>query len=79
MAGLEVLRSLKAHSLGPWIPVVALAYARDAADLQSAYALGANSCVVKPAEFDQYVEMVARLDHYWGVLNLTPVPASADA
>jgi CheY-like chemotaxis protein len=67
--GLEVLRQLKAHALFCRIPVVVLTTSREDADVQTAYGLGVNSYIVKPVEFEKFIEVAAQIDLYWCVLN----------
>jgi CheY-like chemotaxis protein len=73
VSGLEVLRRLRQHERLGRIPVVVLTTSREDADVAAAYALGANSYIVKPVEFDKFVEVAAQIDLYWCVLNQRPV------
>lgn len=72
--GLEVLRRLKAHSLLAPVPVVVLTTSTEDADVQTAYRLGANSYIVKPVDFDKFIEVVVQIDLYWLVINHPPQP-----
>ncbi len=67
--GLEVLRRLKSHPDLRSIPVVVLTTSAESADMRSAYAIGANSYIVKPVDFDKFVEVAAQIDLYWTVIN----------
>lgn len=67
--GLEVLRQLKAHPEFRRIPVVVLTTSAESADVRAAYALGVNSYIVKPVDFEKFVEVAAHIDLYWTVLN----------
>jgi CheY-like chemotaxis protein len=69
VSGLEVLRQLKAHPDFCRIPVVVLTTSREDADVVAAYALGVNSYIVKPVEFEKFIEVAAQIDLYWCVLN----------
>lgn len=69
--GLEVLRQLKAHSVFRTIPVVILTSSAEDHDIQNAYQLGANSYIVKPVDFDKFMEVAAHVELYWMVLNMT--------
>jgi len=69
VSGLDVLRQLKAHADFQRIPVVVLTTSGEDADVAAAYALGANSYIVKPVEFDKFSEVAAQIDLYWCVLN----------
>jgi two-component system response regulator len=46
-------------------------------DIAAGYALGANSYIVKPVDFDQFVETARMLGLYWLWLNQTPVSPTA--
>ncbi|MEK8045139.1 MAG: two-component system response regulator [Burkholderiales bacterium PBB6] len=70
--GLDVLRKLKAHPTFSRIPVVVLTTSREDADVQTAYGLGVNSYIVKPVEFEKFIEVAAQIDLYWCVLNQNP-------
>ncbi len=67
--GLEVLRQLKAHPMFCRIPVVVLTTSREDDDVQTAYGLGVNSYIVKPVEFEKFIDVAAQIDLYWCVLN----------
>lgn len=67
--GLEVLRRLKAHADFRRIPVVVLTTSGESADVRTAYELGVNSYIVKPVDFDKFVEVAAQIDLYWTVIN----------
>lgn len=67
--GLDVLKVLKSHSVFKTIPVVVLTSSSEVNDVQSAYKLGANSYIVKPVEFDKFVDVAAQIQLYWNVLN----------
>jgi len=73
VGGLEVLRRLKAHDHLKTIPVVVLTSSREEPDIAAAYALGANSYIVKPVDFDRFTEAVRELGLYWLLLNQRPI------
>ena len=70
--GKEVLRQIKADDRLKAIPVVILTSSREDRDIIECYKLGANSFVVKPVEFDNFAETVARLGYYWSLINTPP-------
>lgn len=70
--GLEVLRKIKADERTRTIPVVVLTSSREDSDLAECYALGVNSYIVKPVEFENFVKAVSDLGFYWLLLNQTP-------
>jgi CheY-like chemotaxis protein len=67
--GLEVLRQLKQHPTLRVIPVVVLTTSDDGADVQAAYGLGVNSYIVKPVEFEKFMDVSEKIDLYWTVVN----------
>jgi two-component system response regulator len=67
--GLEVLQEIKANPLTRRIPVVMVTSSREDPDIQKAYELGANSYVVKPVEFDAFVDAMSHLGFYWLLVN----------
>lgn len=73
--GLEVLRQFKAHSTLRAIPVVVLTTSNEDLDIHKAYQLGANSYIVKPMDFDKFIEVAAQVELYWCVLNKSLPPS----
>lgn len=69
--GLEVLAKLKSDARTKHIPVVVLTSSAEDRDLKKCYELGVNSYIVKPVDFDQFVEAVCELGFYWLLLNKT--------
>lgn len=72
LSGLEVLERIKSHPSFASIPVVVLTTSRDDGDVKRAYQLGANSYIVKPVDFDKFLEVAAQIELYWTVLNEPP-------
>jgi len=70
--GLEVLRKLKSHPQFHVIPVVILSTSTEDNDIQLAYKEGANSYIVKPVDFDQFMQIVEYIQIYWCSLNIAP-------
>ena len=70
--GLQVLEQIKGDEGLKAIPVVMLTTSEDEREVQEAYALGANSYVVKPVTFRDFVERVRRLEMYWVLVNRPP-------
>ena len=71
--GLEVLRQIKSDERTKSIPVVLLTSSREERDIMQGYELGTNSYIVKPVDFEQFVESIRQLGVYWLVLNEPPV------
>ncbi len=72
--GLEVLRQVKADPRTRTIPVVVLTSSREERDIVESYQLGVNSYIVKPVDFEQFIEAVRQLGLYWMLLNQPPKP-----
>lgn len=70
--GLEVLRRLKRHSEFRRIPVVVLTTSAESQDVREAYSIGVNSYIVKPVDFDKFVEVAAQIEVYWTMVNEPP-------
>ena len=70
--GLEVLRQIKADEGTRSIPVVIVTSSREDPDIKAAYALGANSYVVKPVSSDAFIEGMKNLGLYWMLVNQAP-------
>ena len=70
--GLEVLRAIKEDSTLKAIPVVMLTSSREEQDLVRSYRLGVNAYVVKPVDFQAFVEAVRQLGVFWTVHNQPP-------
>ncbi len=67
--GLEVLSAIKGDERTKSIPVVMVTSSREDPDLRRAYALGVNSYVVKPVEFEAFSEAMSHLGLYWLLVN----------
>ena len=72
LSGLEVLERLRGDDLHARVPVVVLTSSIEERDLDKAYALGANSYVQKPVDFEQFTKSVATIGMYWLLVNQGP-------
>ena len=62
--GFEVLAWVRQHSEFNSLAIVVLTSSQESTDINRAYALGANSYLVKPANFLSLVDMINRLKEY---------------
>ena len=70
--GLEVLRRIRGDPRTALQPVVILTSSSEEQDMIQGYALGANSYVRKPVDFDHFMEAARQLGLYWLLLNQAP-------
>lgn len=74
--GLDVLRRVRSDPQTQLLPVVILTSSREERDVVESYKLGVNSYIVKPVEFEKFVEAVAEVGLYWLLLNHSPQVSS---
>jgi CheY-like chemotaxis protein len=72
VSGLEVLKIIKQSKKIQHVPVVMLTSSSNEVDLQTAYELGANSYLIKPVDFEQFLLLTTTLCEYWINLNTKP-------
>ena len=70
--GFEVLRRIKSDERTRRLPTVILTSSEDQEACVESMGYGANSCVRKPLDVEQFREVVRHLGMYWIVLNETP-------
>jgi two-component system, response regulator len=67
--GLEVLSAIKGDDRTRGIPVVIVTSSSEDPDVKTAYQLGANSYVLKPVQFDSFMEAMVKVGIYWLMVN----------
>jgi CheY-like chemotaxis protein len=67
--GREVLQAIRADERTRSLPVVVLTTSTEPFDVEASYALGVNSYIRKPVDFEQFVWAVKQVGLYWLVLN----------
>ena len=73
VGGLEVLKQMKSNEHTRKIPVIVVTSSKEDPDIAAAYNLGANSYVVKPIDFDSFVEKINQIGVYWLAVNEKPI------
>ena len=76
LTGLEVLKAVRAAPALKRLVVVMLTSSKEERDLVEAYDSGVNSYVVKPVNFEQLMDSLARLTQYWLSINQLPADPS---
>lgn len=66
--GMEILRRARSQDHLQGVPVLMLTATADRADLEEAYALGADSYLVKPVGFDALGDVLRHLPLRWALL-----------
>ncbi len=72
--GREVLAELKSDPNLSTIPVVVLTTSKADQDIMRAYQLQANCYIAKPVDFEQFVNVVRSIEHFW--LEVVTLPKS---
>lgn len=70
--GLEVLRQMRGDDILKSVPVVMITSSREEQDLVKSYQLGVNAYVVKPVDFQKFVESVKQIGFFWAIINEPP-------
>jgi DNA-binding response OmpR family regulator len=70
--GLEVLKAVRSNENTKTIPIVMLTSSKEERDVVDGYKLGVNSFIVKPVDFNSFMEAVREIGFYWVILNEQP-------
>jgi CheY-like chemotaxis protein len=71
--GIEVLKAIKEDERTKMIPVVVLTSSKDDKDILTCYQYGVNSYIVKPVDFDKFLDAAKELGLYWLLINQIPI------
>jgi CheY-like chemotaxis protein len=69
--GIQVLKIIKNNEDLRTIPVVMLTSSAMESDLMESYNLGVNAYVVKPVDFQVFIDTVKKIGFFWALLNKT--------
>jgi len=72
MDGIEVLQSIRGNEKLKTLPIVMLTSSREEPDLKKSYELGVNAYVVKPVNFDNFINAIKQIGVFWALLNELP-------
>jgi CheY-like chemotaxis protein len=70
--GLEVLSAMRADPQFKSVPVVMITSSREEQDMIRSYELGVNAYVVKPVDFQKFVESIKQVGFFWAIINEPP-------
>jgi len=73
ISGLSVLKAIREDERTKHLPVIILTSSSEEKDRLGAYDQFANSYIVKPLDFDRFVESTLQISLYWAGLNV-PAP-----
>ena len=71
--GIQVLEKIKLNDVTKKIPVIVLTSSKEDPHMSKCLSLGANSYIVKPVEFESFINAVIEVGVYWMLLNHPPV------
>lgn len=69
--GIDVLKKVKSDEKLRRIPIIMLTVSKRDEDVVRSYDLGVNSYIVKPVEFDKFVETIKNIELYWILTNVS--------
>ena len=72
LGGMDILAQLKQSSATAHLPIIILTTSNRQEDIQTAYALGANTYIVKPIHFTEYVGVIRELFAFWSIIARLP-------
>ncbi len=71
--GIQVLEAIRRDPRTKNIVVVVMTSSAEDRDLQACYNLGVNSYIIKPFDFQQFIEIAQQVGCYWMMLNQPPL------
>ena len=73
ISGVRVLQTLRNHPHTQRLVVVVMTASQEDSDLNTCYDLGVNSYVVKPLDFQQFLDITRDVGLYWMLLSKPPL------
>ena len=70
--GREALQEIKADANLRHIPIIVLTTSQEEEDVLRSYSLGVSSFITKPVTFEQLVEVIQCIGHYWFEIVVLP-------
>ena len=72
MGGIELLQVIRKDHALKFLPIVMLTSSREESDLVTSYELGANAFVVKPVDFERFIDVIKQVGVFWALINEIP-------
>ncbi|ACK68273.1 response regulator receiver protein [Rippkaea orientalis PCC 8801] len=73
ISGIQVLEAIRSDPRTQNLVVVVMTSSAEDRDLEACYNLGVNSYIVKPFDFQQFIEIARQVGFYWMMLNEPPL------
>ncbi|HNW57149.1 MAG TPA: response regulator [Bacteroidales bacterium] len=70
--GIEVLKIIRKSEEHKNLPVVMLSSSSMEDDIENSYSYGANGYVIKPIDFNDFINAIKGIGYFWGEINMTP-------
>ena len=67
--GFEVLKRIKTDDHLKLIPIVVFSSSSEERDVNACYQRGVNAYVVKPVDFNEFIDAVQRMGFFWSRIN----------
>jgi CheY-like chemotaxis protein len=71
ITGIELLKLIKENEKTKLIPVIMLTSSDEQEDIVTSYASGASSYLRKPVDFNQFSDLIQKIQSYWINNNIT--------
>ncbi len=71
ITGIELLKILKANESTKLIPIIMLTSSDEKEDIVTSYKLGASSYLRKPVDYNQFSDLIKKIQSYWMTNNVT--------
>ncbi len=78
LGGIEVLRRIRAQEFTKLLVIVILTSSHEDQDIEACYRHGANSYIVKPVDFEAFVETLRTVGLYWMKTNVSSTKTSSN-
>jgi CheY-like chemotaxis protein len=71
--GFEVLKTVKQDAKLKRLPIIVLTTSNRDKDIQRAFNLGCNSYILKPVDYEKFLEAIETIQKYWMTICEIPL------